>query len=488
MSESKSKLPAEVTSADAIHAPDRHSRTRQRPVVAIRVHRKGEEPLVLSLKRARSTLLIGRGEGVECRLADHNISRIHGFLRGDDDVWSYVDVGAANGSYLMEGERRLRLEPGLPHLLVVGVDIHLARDNRIEPLDALPRSKVNAGTRSTAGLEFEGLLQATAPSKLPVFLLGPSGSGKTWAARTLHELGRKEKPFVALNCARLPLDPVQLQSTLIGHVKGAFTGADRDHVGAFFEAAGGTLFLDEVESLSPVAQGFLLDLLEESGQLRKLGSQQVLGRPDVRIVSASKADLRRSALRNDLCYRLAAGEVIRVPRLGERREDIPGLIAGFVKAEHAEDKVAFSADAARVLVDAPWTGEVRELEGTVKLLIDRAVRSGSGLIDADDVRRRLRSLDLAHGFEPAGAFDDDDMTAQDLRRPTSIFNRPAETMVPKDRNPRRLSRADVVAALEATGGNIERAARRVGCVRNTLTKKMDEFGIPRPRGQSTSAE
>lgn len=357
---------------------------------------------------------------------------------------------------------------------------YLARDNRIEPLDALPRSRVNAGTRSTAGLEFEGLLQATAPSRLPVFLLGPSGSGKTWAARTLHDLGRKGKPFVAINCARLPHDPVQLQSFLLGHVKGAFTGADRDHVGAFFEAAGGTLFLDEVESLSPVAQGFLLDLLEESGQLRKLGSQQVLGRPDVRIVSASKADLRRSALRNDLCYRLAAGEVIRVPHLSERRDDISGLIAGFVKVGDVEDKVAFSADAMRVLVEAPWTGEVRELEGTVKLLIDRAVRSGTGLIDADDVRRRLHALDVAHGFEPAEAFDEEDRTSQDLRRPTSRYNRAAETNVPQDRNPRRLSRADVVAALEATGGNIEQAAKRVGCVRNTFTKKMDEFEIPRP--------
>jgi DNA-binding NtrC family response regulator len=470
----------EVTTADV-----RRPRSTPAEVVAVRVHRRGEEPLVLSLaKRQRSTLLIGRGDGVECRLADESVSRIHGFLRGDDDAWVYVDVGSANGSYLMEGGQRLPLRPGIPQPLVVGTDIHLARDNRLEPLAALPASRVNAGTRSAAGLEFEGHLQSLAPSRLPVFLLGPSGAGKTWAARTLHELGRPGRPFVALNCARLPTDPVQLQSTLIGHVKGAFTGALSDHDGAFLAARGGTLFLDEVESLSPTAQGFLLDLLEESGQLRRLGSQTVV-RPEVRIVSACKTELRRTSLRHDLSHRLASGELVRVPRLAERRDDIPGLVMGFARARDDEDEVTFTPRAMQALITAPWRGEVRELESSVRLLADRARRTGTGtgVVDIDDVQRRLRDLDEAHGIEPARITHDaadDDETRQDLRRPPTTLLSFADAGPALDRNPRRLGRDDIVAALQATGGNIEHAARRLGVARNTLTKKMDDFGVQRP--------
>jgi DNA-binding NtrC family response regulator len=461
--------------AGAVHADARRPSVA---VVAVRVHRHGEEPVVLSLaRRARSTLLIGRGDGVECRLTDQSISRIHGFLRDDDGGWVYVDVGSANGSYLMEQGQRLPLRPGVPQPLMVGTDIYLARDNRIEPLSSLPPSKVNARTCSAAGLEFEGHLQAMAPSKLPVFLLGPSGSGKTWAARTLHERGRPGTPWVALNCARLPHDPVQLQSTLIGHVRGAFTGAERDHDGAFLAARGGTLFLDEVESLSPTGQGFLLDLLEESGQLRKLGAQTVVGRLDVRIVSASKTELRRSALRNDLCHRLAAGEIVRVPRLAERREDIPGLVDDFIRSEQAEGVVQFSPAALRALVQAPWHGEVRELEGSVKLLVDRARRAARALIDVDDVQRRLRDLEAAHGV--ASDDDEDDLTSRDLRRPPTRPLRLDDTLAPLDRNPRKLTRDDIVAALASTGGNIEQAARRLSVARNTFTKKMDDFGVPR---------
>jgi DNA-binding NtrC family response regulator len=457
------------------------TRVRRPPVVAVRVHRFGEEPVVLSLaRRARSTLLIGRGDGVECRLADHSISRIHGFLRDDDDGWVYVDVGSANGSYLMEQGQRLPLRPGVPQPIMVGTDIHLARENRIEPLSSLPPSKVNVRTRSMAGLEFEGHLQAMAPSRLPVFLLGPSGSGKTWAARTLHELGRPGRPWVVVNCARLPVDPTQLQSTLIGHVRGAYTGAERDHDGAFLAARGGTLFLDEVESLSSVGQGFLLDLLEEGGQLRKLGAKTVVGPLDVRIVSASKTELRRSALRNDLCHRLAAGELVRVPRLAERTDDIPGLVGDFVRAEHAEGVVQFSAAALQLLTRAPWHGEVRELEGSVKLIVDRARRAGRAIIDVEDVERRLRALADAHGDWPGVGDGDGDRTAHDLRRPPTRPRRLDETLAPLDRNPRKLERHDIVAALSSTGGNIDRAARQLGVARNTFTKKMDDFGVPRP--------
>jgi DNA-binding NtrC family response regulator len=470
-----------------------YDRTRRAsPVVGIRVHRPGEGPLVLSLERHRhSTVLVGRGTNVEVRVNDTAISRVHGFLRGDVNVWVYVDAGSSNGSYVEDGDRRVRLRAGEPVVLSVGQDILLGSQARIEPLAQMPLSQVNAGTRSAVGLEFELLLSSVAPSTLPVFLLGRSGSGKTWAARVLHDRSpRRDGPFIALNCARLPQDPSQLQSALLGHVKGAFTGADSDSVGAFFAADKGTLFLDEVESLSELAQGFLLDVLEETGQLLPLGASmnKPRPRPRVRVISASKKQLTRSKLRADLCHRLAQGELIEVPLLRHRSDDIPGLVKTFVH-DFVESRnvdlgsVSFSADAVEALCKAPWDGEVRELRATVETLVDRALR-GRPIIEVDAVNERLAALRTSHGSAPGHAkdFADEEETFT-TRRPTASF-RLAETeldgravRIPLHKlNPRTATAADIEAAL-AEAGSIDGAAVLLRWARNTLTKKMDEFGL-----------
>jgi len=154
-----------------------------------------------------------------------------------------------------------------------------------------------------------------------VFLLGASGAGKTHAARTIHDCSGARGRFVLINCAGLPSDPTQLRSTLFGHVKGAFTGALKDFLGLVYEAHEGTVFLDEVESLPVVAQGFLLDVIENTGDLLPLGvsPRDAPRRPVVRFISASKVPLKKSHLRMDLAHRLADGDIIRVPSLAERR-------------------------------------------------------------------------------------------------------------------------------------------------------------------------
>lgn len=494
-----------------LHDPPTRPTRRPMPpppqVTAIRLHRRGEAPLVLSLKATRSsTILIGRGENIELRVKDSGISRIHGFLRCDEQQWVYVDVGSANGSWVDHVDGRVRLVPGQAVMLQPDDKVYLASGSTfIEALDAMPPSDVNAGTRSAAGRQFESHVATAATSHLPVFLLGPSGAGKTWAAEVLHRHSGRRGRYIAINCAGLPSDPNQLKSELLGHTRGAFTGADVAKVGAFFAADGGTLFLDEVESLSREAQGFLLHLLEDSGQLLPLGASNTAEprRPKVCVVSASKRPLRLTELRTDLTHRLASGELIQVPSLRERADDIPGLVERFRLEDPAAAGVTFAREALDVIIKAPWEGEIRELRSTILLLVDRAKRSGR-VVDADAVSERLESLRMSHGIAPSPRShfgdDDDDQTHFDSlrRRPTVELRLPSQSQ--RDAGPllpapapsptldklssRRASADDIAEALRLTGGNIDRAATVLGWSRNTLTKKMDEFGLrlrpPRP--------
>ncbi|MDP2345635.1 MAG: sigma 54-interacting transcriptional regulator [Deltaproteobacteria bacterium] len=459
--------------------------------IAVRVHRREQKPLVFPLEGARSTIVIGRGEQADLRFRDDDrISRIHAMLRCDGEEWFFVDLGSVNGSFLLPMASVLdgslaeaqRLVPGDPVPLDMTEALLFTRGSWLEVLTALPENALRTSTRSPAGIRFEEALSAVAPSRLPVFLLGPSGSGKTWAARVLHERSGRTGRFVSLNCARLPNDTVHLQSELLGHRRGSFTDAKVDRVGSFFEADGGTLFLDEVESLSTVAQGFFLDLLEDSGQLLPLGVQASAcpPRPRVRVVSASKAPLQQSRLRSDLAHRLAAGELLSVPRLADRREDIAGLVELFLQSSGGGVVVAPEAMAA--LTAAAWTGEVRELRFSVEALADRRRRQG-GVIERADVEQRLRSLAEAHGVpEPS---DSPRTLIEQLPVGAPVVLPALQTLPMNVLRPSRATREQIESALAATGGNIDQAAKQMGWARNTLTAKMDHFRIPR-RNKSAS--
>jgi len=209
----------------------------------------------------------------------------------------------------------------------------------------------------------------------PVLIVGESGTGKELVARALHRQG----PYVATNCAVFPEQLVA--SELFGHVKGAFTGADRDRAGLFEQAHGGILFLDEVACLSAAAQESLLRVLE-TGEIRRVGgtaSEKVA----VRVVAATNEDLEHSdEFRRDLFYRL---NVLRidVPPLRERREDIP-LIARRrleIIAKQTGRKLQLSDSALAALVEYPWPGNVREL---VNQLERAAVMSSRDVLEAAD--------------------------------------------------------------------------------------------------------
>ena len=264
--------------------------------------------------------------------------------------------------------------------------------------------------RSDLSGEFEGIVgtsrrmrelfrwvEVVAPTDIPLLITGGSGSGKELVARALHRhSARADRAFVAENCGAVPSG--LLESALFGHVKGAFTGADRDRRGIFELAHRGTLFLDEIAELPLELQARLLRALQE-GELRPLGSQRVV-RVNVRVIAATNRNMRQEVgagrFREDLYYRLQGAEV-ELPALRERVEDVPLLVEHFL-AKYGEDGRAtktLSPEALEKLTQYDWPGNVRELENEIRRLallapvptigaelLSPVVRSGRANVDA----------------------------------------------------------------------------------------------------------
>lgn len=369
--------------------------------------------------------------------------------------------------------------------------LHGAAMNEIDDGDA---SSLSMATR-----DFQEKLRWAARTRVPVFLLGPSGVGKTFTARQIHELSTLTGPFVPINCARLPHDAAALHSELLGHVRGAYTGAEAARVGKLQASAGGTLFLDEVESLPPLAQGFLLDVLEGSGDTAPLGAPPSGGaRNDAaprgarpfRLIAASKIPLAHSGLRADLCERLAEGHLWRVPGLAERRAEIPALVARFT-AEQAVllgVPLEFSADAVALCAETSWPGEVRQLRATVIALAQLAAarhphhQDNSTIVPlviaAPDVIRHLAERAMAFGRPAANAGHPGEVGSVLLSRAPTEFPQPhVVTPVRVKACARALTREQVLAAIASAGGSQAAAARALGVARNTIARKLKGHGL-----------
>ena len=218
----------------------------------------------------------------------------------------------------------------------------------------------------------EALLQQTkqvAKSDFSLLINSQSGTGKELLAKAIHlASNRADKPFTAINCAAIPES--LLESELFGHVKGAFTGAEKNHVGLFQASAGGTLFLDEIGDMPMNFQVKLLRVLQEK-EIRPVGSTQAI-KIDVRVISATHKNLQQAiteqTFREDLYYRLNVVELV-LPPLAERREDIPLLAQHFLAKNIAtgrDDIKGFSQEAMELLISAPWPGNIRQLQNVVE--------------------------------------------------------------------------------------------------------------------------
>ncbi|MFH2009634.1 MAG: sigma 54-interacting transcriptional regulator, partial [bacterium] len=252
-------------------------------------------------------------------------------------------------------------------------------------------------------------------------------------------------PFVSENCGAVP--ETLLESILFGHVKGAFTGADRDRRGLFEVAHGGTLFLDEVGEMSAAMQTKLLRVLQD-GELRRVGGDKV-HRVDVRIIAASNQNLAELVearrFRQDLFYRLNVLQVL-LPPLRERVQDVPLLVQHFVD-KHSAGPRRFSRAALNQLVAYGWPGNVRELENEIQ----RALALGGDLLGIEDLSPQIR------GDSGRASISPDEL---DLRGHVE-----------------QLERDLLQKALERTGNNQTQAARLLGLSRFGLLKKLKRYGL-----------
>jgi len=225
---------------------------------------------------------------------------------------------------------------------------------------------------SVAINQIKEIIDKVAPTDARVLITGPNGTGKELVAHWLHEKSERVKgPMIEVNCAAIPSELIE--SELFGHVKGAFTSANKDRAGKFEAANGGTIFLDEIGDMSLSAQAKVLRALQEN-RIQRVGSDKDI-KVDVRVIAATNKNLKKEIedgkFREDLYHRLAV-ILIKVPALNDRRDDIPLLIEHFSKKIANENGTAqkrFTDNAIKLLQDYDWTGNIRELRNVVERLI-----------------------------------------------------------------------------------------------------------------------
>ncbi len=333
----------------------------------------------------------------------------------------------------------------------------LARENRML-LDRVQREfgfENLIGSGPAMSRVFE-TIQKVAETDLTVLIRGESGTGKELVAQALHQRSnRKEKPFVAVNCAAINAELVE--SELFGHEKGAFTGADAMRQGRFEAAHGGTIFLDEIGDMAPATQAKVLRVLQERSLERVGGTSPI--EVDVRVVAATHRNLEEDAksgrFREDLYYRLRVVE-LELPPLRERSQDVPALAMRFLEQVNerlGREKQRIGEAAMAALVRHPWPGNVRELRNAIE---GAAVLASGAVIGESDLR-----LDGAPANAPAFPGAEEGATFAEAKK----------------RTVEGFERAFLLDALREHDGNVSRTAESIGMVRQSLQQKIRELGL-----------
>ena len=434
---------------------------RQQDVILILIHmvRKSEGIAVVRLLRQVASL--------ERSVAVLVISERH----DAEEAWSLVRLGAVE--YLT---RPLDLDQLTALIETVTAAARSSRNGRaMVPIPAghetVPSSCPRRVTANMARLMSQ--IRVVAPQEHTVLLTGETGSGKTWLARLIHKLSpRRAEPFLAINCGALAAELIE--SEMFGHVKGAFTSADRARVGKLAAAGRGSLLLDEIDALPLAVQAKLLRAVDER-VFEPVGSNESVA-VRARLIAASNRTLEREVetgrFRADLYYRL---NVIgfHLPPLRERPGDIPDMAAEFA-AEFASrtgrPARAVSAEAERALLAYDWPGNIRELRNAM----ERAVALCPGLeIEPRDLPDIIAK---AADREALAARPDAD---QDLTDPV--------TSLPLNRVREKVEIERITQALQKCGNNRLRAAAALGISRRTLYKKLHRYSLGATKTQQPSS-
>lgn len=312
--------------------------------------------------------------------------------------------------------------------------------------------------------EIYKLIGQVAGKDIPVLIRGETGTGKELVARAVYQHSlRKDKPFLAVNCAAIP--EALLESELFGYEKGAFTDAQARRIGKFEQVNSGTIFLDEIGDLSPSTQSKILRAIERQ-EFERLGGSQTI-KVDVRIIAATNKDLedliKKGEFREDLFYRLNV-VTINLPPLKERIEDIPALVEYFIRRscrQMGKKSVKFTKEALRVLMEYSWPGNVRELENCIKKTV---ALSKTDLISHEEIKLE---------FKPAISKVED--KEEGFRRVANEYLKEKLKTSSKDiysKSMEEIERIILKEMLQETHGNLSRAAKLLGISRPTLRDKI----------------
>jgi len=416
---------------------------------------------------AKNELRIGADAGIDLTVRDPMVSREHVAVWCTERGWRIRDLDSTNGTYL--GAIRLGSAT-----VYDAVEVRLGTTRlRIEPLGEHVEHEMSADHtfgrmigHSPTMREMFAVLQKVATTDMTVLIEGETGTGKELAAEGVHEASCRGGDFVTLNCGAIPRELIE--SELMGHVKGAFTGAVSDRPGAFTSAHGGTLFLDEVGELPLDMQAKLLRVLERR-EVKPVGSDRT--HPvNVRVVAATNRNLNaesdRGEFRQDLYFRLAV-VVVRIPPLRTRPEDIPNLV-DHVQGELNRRRTAagqpmlppLGDQAVGMLKRYEFPGNVRELRNIVERWSVLGPQPSPG-------NPAVRSGTTATG-ESVGP--NAEVDASLLAVP---YHEAKEAWL------ERFERAYVSAALEEAGGNVSQAARDAKVDRRHLQRLMARYDIKR---------
>ncbi len=419
-----------------------------------------------SFSFAQDEIRIGSSEDLDLWLADPAVSRIHLSIRAGEQGWVVADNDSTNGTFVGD-LRAMRVALRDETLIRLGATVL-----RLEPAGEHVEQELSTHNsfgrmlgQSPTMREMFAVLEKVAGSDLTVLIEGETGTGKELAAEALHEASGRPGPFVTLNCGAIPRELIE--SELMGHIKGAFTGAVSDRPGAFVSADGGTLLLDEVGELPLDMQAKLLRVLERR-EVKPVGSDTDQA-VDVRVVAATNRhlanDAEQGSFRRDLYFRLAV-VVVRIPPLRTRLDDLQLLVdhiqgelnrRRIVTGQEAHDPIGDTAMAMLRRYDFP--GNVRELRNIVERWSVLGAHAAPG---NPAVRSGVTNQGAA-----AGAMGDD---VDD-----SLLSLPYHEA--KDAWIERFERAYVDTALDKAGGNVSQAARDAKVDRRHLQRLMARYDI-----------